>query len=129
MRAFFGKRGAIKRRFRCWPLFPSQVIKLIYGLYFLSFFVLFTGIVGFWISLSLEDHNRPWDSHFCYLQRTFLGGLFIISVGFLLIFMGFVNGAMMVWGVWLLWALIRLLKGFRLALKGKGIENERTYFW
>ncbi|MAB15227.1 hypothetical protein [Parvibaculum sp.] len=101
--------------------------KLVYILYFIGFVVGITALAGLIVAYLKRGEAGPnATTHFTFQIRTFW-------IGLLFSFIGAIT-SMIVIGVIILfatvvWALIRLIKGFMLASDDKPIPDPETWLW
>lgn len=105
----------------------TDTVKLVYLLYFAGFIVGITSLIGVVVAyLKRGDADSVAASHFTYQIRTFwIGFLFIIlSTLLMVVAIGFFTML-----AWVLWAIIRSVKGFMLISEGKPIPEPETWLW
>lgn len=101
--------------------------KLVYILYFIGFVVGITALAGLIVAYLKRGEAGPnATTHFTFQIRTFWIGLLFSVIGAIT--------SMIVIGVVILlatvvWALIRLIKGFMLASDDKPIPDPTTWLW
>ena len=101
--------------------------KLVYILYFIGFVVGITALAGLIVAYLKRGEAGPnATTHFTFQIRTFWIGLLFSVIGAIT--------SMIVIGVIILfatvvWALIRLIKGFMLASDDKPIPDPETWLW
>lgn len=101
--------------------------KLVYILYFIGFVIGITAIAGVIVAYLKRGEATPAAaSHLTYLIRTFWIGLLFSVVGIVtaLILIGW-----LIMLATLVWLLIRLVKGFMLAMDGKPVPDPETWLW
>ena len=101
--------------------------KLVYILYFIGFVIGITVIAGVIVAYLKRGEATPAAaSHLTYLIRTFWIGLLFSVVGIVtaLILIGW-----LIMLATLVWLLIRLVKGFMLAMDGKPVPDPETWLW
>lgn len=101
--------------------------KLVYILYFIGFVVGITALAGLIVAYLKRGEAGPnATTHFTFQIRTFWIGLLFSVIGAVttVIFIGFLIMAATV-----VWALIRLIKGFMLASDDKPIPDPETWLW
>ena len=101
--------------------------KIVYILYFISVFIGITAIAGVIVAyLKRGDAPATAVSHYTFQIRTFWIALLfgVISALTLVIGIGFLLGLAV-----LVWYLIRMIKGFMLALDGKPVADPETWLW
>lgn len=101
--------------------YPSSIVDkasktnmpaVIYGLYFLGFFIPITSIVGVimaHVCYSNSANDKVVNSHYSYLQRTFWWGLIwvILGTALAIVYVGY-----LVLAGWVVWTVYRIVKGF-----------------
>ena len=99
-------------------------VKAVYFLYIASFFVGFTGLIGVVVAYVFKGDNAISDSHFRWQIRTFwlsiLFAFVIVATSF--IGLGLIFGALFV-----VWYLIRVIKGIKAAFDQKPIQNPGSW--
>ena len=101
--------------------------KLVYILYFIGFVIAITTLAGLIVAYLKRGEAGPSaKTHYTFLIRTFWIGLLFSFIGVItsMIFIGFLIIAATV-----VWALIRLIKGFMLANEDKPIPDPGTWLW
>ena len=101
--------------------------KLVYILYFLGFVIAITTLAGLIVAyLKRGEAGAIARTHYTFLIRTFWIGLLFSIIGAVttMILIGFLIIAATV-----VWALIRLIKGFMLANENKPIPDPETWLW
>ena len=101
--------------------------KLVYILYFLGFVIAITTLAGLIVAyLKRGEAGAIARTHYTFLIRTFWIGLLFSIIGAVttMILIGFLIIAATV-----VWALIRLIKGFMLANEDKPIPDPETWLW
>lgn len=99
----------------------------VYVLFLLSFFTGLTAFIGVIIAHVKEPDSRsPFKSHFKFQIRTFWFGFLTVILGYLLtsILVGYL---ILLW--FIIWTLIRCVKGLVRAFENKAIEDEDTLLW
>jgi uncharacterized membrane protein len=107
-------------------LSPRALVLSVYALYGLGFFTGITAAVGVIIAHIQKDGTWPWDSHFQYQIRTFWIGLGFVVAGYALTLI-LIGWVLLAW--WVVWTLVRTVKGTLRALDGKPIENPQSWLW
>jgi len=105
----------------------SDTVKLVYLLNFAGFVVGITTIIAVVIAyLKRDEADSVAASHFTYQIRTFwISILFVVvSMFLMMIAIGFI----LMLG-WLIWAIVRNVKGFMLISEGKPIPEPETWLW
>lgn len=86
-----------------------------------------SALIGIIIAHVKEPEARaPYKSHFRFQVRTFWLGFLTIVVGGLLTYI-YIGYLILVW--FLVWALIRCVKGLVRAVENKPFEDENTLLW
>ncbi|NIJ42661.1 putative membrane protein [Parvibaculum indicum] len=101
--------------------------KLVYILYFIGFVVGITAIAGLIVAYLKRGEAGPnATTHFTFQIRTFWIGLLFSIIGAVtsVIFIG-----VLILAATVVWALIRLIKGFMLASDDKPIPDPATWLW
>ena len=101
--------------------------KLVYILYFIGFVVGITAIAGLIVAYLKRGEAGPnATTHFTFQIRTFWIGLLFSIIGAVtsVIFIG-----VLILAATVVWALIRLIKGFMLASDDKPIPDPETWLW
>jgi uncharacterized membrane protein len=100
---------------------------IVYILYFCGFFLALPALIGVIIAhIKAKDASALWRSHFRYQIRTFWIGLLILIVGFVLCF---VLVGLLVWAWFVVWTLIRCIKGTIRLSEDRPIENPAALLW
>ncbi|PCJ71180.1 MAG: hypothetical protein COA62_00720 [Rhodobiaceae bacterium] len=105
----------------------SDTVKLVYLLNFAGFVVGITTLIAVVIAyLKRDEADSVAASHFTYQIRTFwISILFVVvSMFLMMIAIGFI----LMLG-WLIWAIVRNVKGFMLISEGKPIPEPETWLW
>jgi len=105
----------------------GKTATLIYALYLLGFIVGITPLIGLVMAYVFRDGAPPWvQSHYRYQIRTFWLGLLIVILGAVtsLIFIGY-----FILLFWLLWFIVRCVKGLRYVGDGMAIPNPDAWLW
>jgi uncharacterized membrane protein len=91
----------------------------------------FAALVGFVLALSFrKEAQGTWiATHFQFQIRTFWIGLGMILGAFLALAYGVNSLGLMTMFVWLIWALTRTFKGWKLLSVGKPIPDPETLWW
>lgn len=105
----------------------ADTVKLVYLLYFAGFIVGLTTLIGVVVAyLKRSEADDISATHFTFQIRTFwLSFLFVIVSTLLTVV---VIGFFMLLG-WVVWAIIRNVKGFMLISEGKPIPEPETWLW
>ena len=111
------------------PIVSNNVLAIgIYALYGVGYFTEISALVGVIIAhVKLDDETDPvLRSHYAFQIRTFWIGLLYLAIGFLL---GFVLIGFLVLGWWLVWSLIRIIKGFIALNECKPIADPKPWLF
>lgn len=101
--------------------------KLVYILYFIGFVIGITAIAGVIVAYLKRSEATPAAaSHLTYLIRTFWIGILFGVIGAITTFI--LIGVLVLLAT-LVWLLIRLIKGFMLAMDGKPVPDPETWWW
>lgn len=110
------------------PVFADfKLVIGIYVLYGLSFFTLLPALAGLIIAyVKLDDCDPVTESHYRFQIRTFwIGVLYVVTaIPLCFVLIGF---PLLIW--WNIWSLIRVIKGFLLALEREPIANPRSWLF
>src|SRR5262245_21104638 len=90
----------------------QQLVLIVYLLYFAAYFFGITALIGVIIAyIRFPDANPLLRSHYQFQIRTLWIGLLYLVVGAVLIFAVFpvIGFAVLIW--WLIWSLVRSVKG------------------
>lgn len=99
-------------------------VKAVYFLYIASFFVGFTGLIGVIVAYVFKGENAISDSHFRWQIRTFwISILFVIVV----VVTSFIGLGLIFGALFVLWYLIRVIKGIKAAFDKKPIQNPGSW--
>jgi uncharacterized membrane protein len=105
----------------------KQLALLNYILYFIGFFVGVTALIGLILAYLKKTDAVEWvQSHFIYQIRTFWIGLLWLVIGGLTSFV-FI-GYLLIVG-WVVWTLVRCVKGVLRLSDNKPIEDPLTWIW
>jgi uncharacterized membrane protein len=105
----------------------KQLAFVVYVLYLVGFFIGLTSLVGVIIAhMKYSEANDVYKSHFQYQIRTFWFGLLTVVVGAALS-MVFIGYLVLLW--WLVWTLVRCIKGMIRQSDGRPVENSTTLLW
>ena len=109
---------------------PSMA-QAVYILFFVGVIFNFAALVGFVLALSFrKEAQGTWiATHFQFQIRTFWIGLGMILGAFLALAYGVNSLGLMTMFVWLIWALTRTFKGWKLLSVGKPIPDPETLWW
>ncbi|MBT3396620.1 MAG: hypothetical protein HOB82_03225 [Alphaproteobacteria bacterium] len=105
--------------------------RAVYILYFVGLIINFAAIVGFVLAWSYRKEARgTWvASHFQFQIRTFWIGFGMILGAFLAMAYGAVMLGWLTMVVWLVWAVARTVKGWKLLAAGKPVPDPETLYW
>ncbi len=105
----------------------SDSVKLVYLLNFAGFVVGITTLIAVVIAyLKRGEADSVAATHFTYQIRTFWISILYIVVCMLLMMVAI--GFILMLG-WLIWAIVRNVKGFMLIAEGKPIPEPETWLW
>lgn len=105
----------------------SDSIKLVYLLNLASLIVGITALIAVIIAyLKRGEADAVAASHYTYQIRTFWISILAVVVGSLL-FVFIVGGLVLL--AWVVWAIIRNVKGFMAIGEGKPITDPETWLW
>jgi uncharacterized membrane protein len=100
---------------------------IVYLLYGVGYFNGISALIGVIIAhLKVNDAEPVLQSHYRFLIRTFWIGLlyFVIAIPLCLVLIGF---PLLVW--WLVWSLVRVVKGFLLLTEHKPIARPESWLF
>ena len=102
-------------------------VKIIYVLYLLGLIVGITPIIGLVMAYIYRDGAPEWlYSHYTFQIRTFWIGLLYVVIG---IITSFILIGWLVLLFWLVWYLVRCIKGLKLAGEQRGIDRVATWWF
>jgi uncharacterized membrane protein len=105
----------------------SDAVKLVYLLYFAGFVVGITTLIGVVIAyLKRGEADDVAASHFTYQIRTFWMSILFVAISMVLMMVAV--GFILMLG-WLVWAIVRNVKGFMAIAEGKPIPEPETWLW
>jgi uncharacterized membrane protein len=105
----------------------KQLALLNYILYFIGFFVGVTAVIALVIAYVKRSEAAEWvQTHFTYQIRTFWIGVLWLVIGGLASFV-FIGYLLLAW--WLVWTLVRCIKGVIRLNDNKSIEDPLTWVW
>ena len=109
---------------------PS-IARAVYILYFVGMILNFAALMGFVLAWSYRKEARgTWvASHFQWQIRTFWIGFGMILGAFLALAYGANSLGLMTMFGWMIWALTRTIKGWKLFSAGKAIPDPETLWW
>jgi uncharacterized membrane protein len=99
----------------------------VYVLYGVGYFTVISALIGVIIAyVKVDDADPVQQSHFRFQVRTFWIGLLYVAIGtpLCLVLIGFP-----ILGWWLIWSLIRIVKGGLLVIENKPIVNPRSWLF
>jgi len=99
----------------------------VYVLYCVGYYTVITALIGVIIAhVKVHDSDPVLRSHYQFQIRTFWIGLLYLAIGFplCLVLIGF---PILVW--WLVWSLIRIIKGIISVNEHKPIANPRSWLF
>ena len=103
------------------------IAKLFYILYFIGFVIGITAIAGVIVAYLKRSEATPAAaSHLTYLISTFWIGILFAVIGSITVFI--MIGVLILLAT-IVWLLIRLIKGFMLAMDGKPVPDPETWLW
>ncbi len=105
----------------------TDIVKLVYLLYFAGFITGLTAVIGVVMAYLRRDQaDTVATSHFTYQIRTFWIGVLMIVSGTLLamIMVGF-----LIIAFWIVWTIVRCVKGFLLMNDGRPVPDPETWLW
>lgn len=105
----------------------SKAVTLVYILYFIGFATGISALAGVIIAHSKSGQvSDDLQSHFDYQIKTFWYGLAMIVLGTLLSVI-FIGVLFFVW--WMIWTVVRCIKGIMAANEGHPVDNPDTWLW
>lgn len=105
----------------------KQLALLNYILYFVGFFVGLTALIGLIIAYVKRPEAADWvQTHFVYQIRTFWIGVLWLVIGGITSFV-LIGYLVLFW--WLIWTLVRCVKGVIRLGDNRPIENALTWMW
>lgn len=105
----------------------KQMALIVYILYFAGFLFGLPALAGVIIAhIKVSEASPVFRTHFQYQMRTFWFGLLMLFIGGLtsLILIGY-----LVFLLWLVWTLVRCIKGLIRVSEGRAIEQPTTLLW
>jgi len=113
------------------PVVSEQLLVLIvYLLYFATYIFGITALIGVIIAhIRFSDANPPLSSHYQFQIRTFWIGPLYLVVGAILAVTVFpvIGVAILIW--WLIWSLVRNVKGLLALNDNKPIQNPTSWMF
>lgn len=109
------------------PVVNSSTAKLVYILYLVGLVFGITGIIGVIVAYVNKDDGPEWlQSHYRFQIRTFwMGLLFMIVGGILLVVMI----GWLVYLFWIVWLIIRCVKGLKQLELQQPLQDEKTWMF
>ena len=109
------------------PVVNSSTAKLVYILYLVGLVFGITGIIGVIVAYVNNDDGPEWlQSHYRFQIRTFwMGLLFMIVGGILLVVMI----GWLVYLFWIVWLIIRCVKGLKQLELQQPVQDEKTWMF
>ncbi|MFT5547678.1 DUF4870 family protein [Rheinheimera aquimaris] len=109
------------------PVVNSSTAKLVYILYLVGLVFGITGIIGVIVAYVNKDDGPEWlKSHYRFQIRTFwMGLLFMIVGGILLVVMI----GWLVYLFWIVWLIIRCVKGLKQLELQQPVQDEKTWMF
>jgi uncharacterized membrane protein len=110
------------------PIVSDDTLALIvYVLYGVGYFTGFSALVGVIIAhVKVDDADPVLRSHYLFQIRTFWIGLLYLTIGFVLCIV-LVGIPILFW--WLVWSLIRIVKGIMAINEHKPIVHPRSWLF
>jgi uncharacterized membrane protein len=103
----------------------GNIARIVYALYLAGLVIGVTAIIGLVMAYIYEDGAPPWvETHYRYQIRTFWLGILFIVVGVLLCFL-FVGYLILLF--WLVWVVVRCVKGLKLLSEGRAQPNPSSW--
>ena len=103
----------------------GNMANIVYILYIVGLFVGLTALVGVVIAYINRDGAPGWvQTHYSFQIRTFWIGLLILVIGSILTLI--LVGWLVLLG-WVLWLIIRVVKGMKYLGEGRAIPNPDTW--
>jgi uncharacterized membrane protein len=104
-----------------------QLVLVVYILYFASYFVGITALVGVIIAhVEVGKADPLLRSHYQFQIRTFWIGLLYLAIGIILC-MVVVGVFVLLW--WFIWTLVRCIKGVLALNEGKPVERPTSWMF
>ncbi len=108
----------------------QQLMLIVYLLYFAAYIFGITALIGVIIAhIRSPDVNPPVSSHYQFQIRTFWIGLLYLVVGAVLAvtILPVIGVAILIW--WLIWSLVRNVKGLLVLNDNKPIQNPTSWMF
>jgi uncharacterized membrane protein len=110
------------------PVVSENILAIgVYVLYLVGYFTGISALIGVIIAhIKVDDTDPVLRSHYQFQIRTFWVGLLYLTIGTLLcvVLVGFL---VLAW--WLVWSLIRIIKGIVLLNEGKPIGMPKSWLF
>jgi uncharacterized membrane protein len=105
----------------------SGLVLSVYILYLFGFVTGLTAVIGVIIAFMQRDKADPvCQSHFQFQIRTFMIGLAYLFVAALTLYVG-IGGVVLLW--WIVWTLIRCIKGLLTLNAGEAIADPNSWLF
>jgi uncharacterized membrane protein len=107
-----------------------QLVLIVYLLYFAAYLFGITALIGVIVAhIRFPDVNPPLSSHYRFQIRTFWIGLLYVVVGTILAvtILPVIGVAILIW--WLIWSLVRNVKGLLVLNDNKPIQNPTSWMF
>jgi uncharacterized membrane protein len=110
------------------PIVSDNMLAVgVYVLYGVGYFTAITALIGVIIAhVKVDDTEPVSQSHYRFQIRTFWIGLLYIAIGIPLC-LALIGFPILAW--WLIWSLIRIVKGMLLAIDNKPIVNPGSWLF
>jgi uncharacterized membrane protein len=110
------------------PIVSDNTLAIVvYLLYGVGYFTGISALIGVIIAhVKVDDADPVLQSHYRFQIRTFWIGLLYLAIGFPLS-MALIGIPILVW--WLVWSLIRIVRGILLVIEHKPIVNPRSWLF
>lgn len=109
------------------PVVNSSTAKLVYILYLVGLVFGITGIIGVIVAYVNKDDGPEWlQSHYRFQIRTFWMGLLFMIVGSILLV---VMVGWLVYLFWIVWLIIRCVKGLKQLELQQPVQDEKTWMF
>uniref|UniRef100_A0A486XVY1 Probable transmembrane protein n=1 Tax=Rheinheimera sp. BAL341 TaxID=1708203 RepID=A0A486XVY1_9GAMM len=109
------------------PAVNTSTAKLVYILYLVGLVFGITGIIGVIVAYVNKGDGPDWlQSHYRFQIRTFWMGLVFFIVGGILLF---VLVGWLVYLFWVVWLIIRCVKGLKALEQQQSLQDEKTWLF
>lgn len=109
------------------PAVNTSTAKLVYILYLVGLVFGITGIIGVIVAYVNKGDGPDWlQSHYRFQIRTFWMGLVFFIVGGILLF---VLVGWLVYLFWIVWLIIRCVKGLKALEQQQPLQDEKTWLF